>query len=76
MYTSARDVFVAEKTNDQNKMSSNESILNQMPESTGRDVCFALVESPVNGVVMTCNPSTELICAVVCAWIGAGGPLD
>ena len=74
VYTSARDVFVAEKTNDQNKMSSNESILNQMPESTGRDVCFALVEAPVNGMVMTCNPSTELIRAVVCAWIGAGGP--
>lgn len=38
-----------------------------------RDVCFALVESPVNGVVMRANPSMQTIAAVICAWIEAGG---
>ena len=47
---------------------------NQMPELTDRDVCFMLIESPVNGVVMTCNPRMELIHRVICAWIEADGP--
>ena len=29
-----------------------------------RDVCFALVEGPVNGVVMRVNPSMQMIAAV------------
>ena len=39
-----------------------------------RDVCFALVESLVNGVVMRANPSMELINTVMRAWYEAGGP--
>ena len=37
-------------------------------------VCFALLESPFNGVVMRCSPSDDKIKAVICDWIASGGP--
>ena len=43
------------------------------PELNSDEVCFALVESPVNGVVMKFNPSPALVSAVICDWIAAGG---
>ena len=37
-------------------------------------VCFALLESPFNGVIMSVSPSMDTINAIVCDWIAAGGP--
>ena len=36
--------------------------------------CFALAESPVNGVVIKITPAHDLVKAVLCSWIEAGGP--
>ena len=43
-------------------------------ESETNGVCFALLESPFNGVVMRCSPSDDKIKAVICDWIASGGP--
>ena len=44
-----------------------------MSEEVCKEVCFALVESPVNGVVMRGRPPAGLIVNVINAWHDAGG---
>ena len=38
-----------------------------------KKVCFVLMESPFNGVVMRCNPSPDTLKAISREWVRAGG---
>ena len=45
-----------------------------MHSNEPNDVCFALAESVAGGAVVRFDPPMELIHAIVCKWIEAGGP--
>ena len=44
-----------------------------MSEEVCKEVCFALVEFPVNGIVRRICPKTDLIVNVIKDWHDAGG---
>ena len=43
-------------------------------DMSSNKICFALVEALDNGVVMSVNLPMDVLHAIICKWIEAGGP--